>query len=553
MPKVIFKELTGTQPVLFPQNIYEKIPRNHPVRLVDSIVDQIDISSIVSKYKGGGTSSYHPRMMIKVLFYAYFSNIYSVRKIEKALQENIHFMWLSKNSIPNFRTINHFRSKRLKDDIHHLFAEVIRMLYEAGYVNLKVQYIDGTKIEAISNKYKFVWRGSVEKNKKKLEIKIKSILEEIEGQIKEDSEYENKEEIEKDINSKDLKEKINKLNKSLEKRSKSVEKQLSDLDKKHIPRLEKYEEQLETMGQRNSYSKTDPDATFMRMKDDHMKNGQLKAAYNTQISTQEQFITHYTIHQTPGDTITLKKHINSFEALHHKQSEEVVTDAGYGSEENYEYLEEKGIEAYVKYNYFHKEQKRKFKNNPFLLQNLYYNEKEDYYVCPMGQYLTNVGQGNKISKNGYISTITYYKAIRCEGCPLRSQCHKAKDQRVLSVNHKLNQLRSKAKERLCSEKGLMHRRKRSIEPEAVFGQLKSNNKFDRFSLRGLDNVNIEFGLMAIGHNLRKLMAKIKKNDNNNPLFTFIKKIWLYDELLCVQFLNFIFFSKNKKSYNLSIF
>ena len=176
MAKIVFKELTSKQIVLFPENISDRIPVNHPVRIVDQVVDSIDISSIISEYKGGGTSSFHPRMMIKVLFYSYLSNIYSCRKIEKALLENIYFMWLSGNSTPDFRTINYFRGKRLKNKIQNLFAEVVRLLQSLGYVSLDVQYIDGTKIESASNRYTFVWRGSVEKNKDKLELKIKKLI-----------------------------------------------------------------------------------------------------------------------------------------------------------------------------------------------------------------------------------------------------------------------------------------------------------------------------------------------------------------------------------------
>ena len=123
----------------------EKIAPNHPVRIVNSVVDALDISSLLSSYKGGGSSSYHPRMMLKVLFYAYLNNIYSCRKIEKALQENIHFMWLSGNSTPDFRTINDFRGKRLKEHIKSLFSAIVLLLQESGYVSLDVQYIDGSK------------------------------------------------------------------------------------------------------------------------------------------------------------------------------------------------------------------------------------------------------------------------------------------------------------------------------------------------------------------------------------------------------------------------
>jgi transposase len=524
MARIVFKELIGNQTSLFPENILDRIAINHPVRLVNEVVDNLDLTTIIENYKGGGASSFHPRMMIKVLFYSYLCNVYSCRKIEKALHENIHFIWISAGSTPDFRTINYFRGKRLQGQIKALFAEVVRLLQELNYVSLDVQYIDGTKIESASNRYTFVWRGSVEKNKEKLEQKIQSVLQDIDNQIKEDSKSINKEELPQPIDSKTLKEKLSVLNSRLKEPRKSTQKQLAKLQQEHLPRLEKYENQLEILGQRNSYSKTDTDATFMRMKEDHMKNGQLKPAYNPQISTENQFVTHFSIHQTPGDTTTLESHLEGFERQYNKQSSVVVADAGYGSEENYEYMEGHQIEAFVKYNYFHKEQKRSFKNNIFLPQNLYYNKQEDYYVCPMGQHLVKIKEGKRTSDNGYISQVSCYQAIRCQGCPLLGQCHKAKGNRMIEVNYRLQELKRKARERLLSETGLYHRSKRPVEPEAVFGQLKSNNKFNRLTLRGLPKVEIEFGLMALAHNLRKLAAKAVSFSVNAHFYQLLRLI-----------------------------
>ena len=507
MAKVSFKTQTGNFPELFPINIFDLIPEDHPSRLVDSVVNQLDISDIANLYLGGGCPAYHPRMMIKVLFYGYLSNTYSCRKIAKALTENIHFMYLSGNSTPNFRTINEFRGKILKEKIKDLFAEVVKMLVELGYISLDVQYIDGTKIEAKSNRYTFVWRGSVEKYKDKLEVKINTILSDIENSIQSDNQEINKEELPKKINSEDLKERLSQLNKKLKEPTKKQTKELQKLQEEHLPKLQKYEKSLSILGERNSYSKTDPDATFMRMKEDHMKNGQLKPAYNPQISTENQFITHVSIHQKPGDTTTLESHLEGFEKAYKKQSKEVVADAGYGSEENYEMLENKNITAYVKYNYFHAEQKRKMKNNPFLVQNLFYNKEKDFYVCTMGQRMENAGTGKRTSSNGYEAQVTYYQAKNCNNCPLRGSCHNAKGDRRIEVNHRLNELKERARNLLTGEEGLKHRSKRPVEVEAVFGQLKSNNKFNRFTFKGLEKAELEFLLMALGHNFRKMVAK----------------------------------------------
>lgn len=515
-----FKALPAQAPSLFPEDIFGRIPQSHPVRLIDQVVDGLNIDQILEEYKGGGAPGFHPRMMIKVLFYAYLSNVYSCRKIEKALHENIFFMWISGNSTPDFRTINYFRSQRLKEHIQSLFADVVRILQELGYVSLQTQYIDGTKIESAAGRYTFVWRKNVERYKETLEAKIESVLSDIESQIREDQQEANKEEIPRQIDSKELKERLSALNSKLKETDKQSHRQLKKLQTEHLPRLEKYEQQLETLNGRNSYSKTDPDATFMRLKEDHLQNGQLRPAYNTQISTEEQFITHYSVHQCAGDTTTLESHLDSFEESYQTQSAEVIADAGYGSEENYTILEDKGIEAYVKYNYFDREKTRRHKQDPFQASNLHYNEKEDYVVCPMGQHMHRVGESEKENARGYVSKTTYYEAKNCSGCPLLGVCHNAVGNRRVSVNHRLNRLRKNARDLLNSELGKAHRIKRSIEPESVFGQLKWNNNFKRFTLRSLDKINIEFGLVSIGHNLRKLVKAASNTPNPGNPFGF---------------------------------
>jgi len=527
--KVRFKEITSQQTVLFPSNLSDKIEANHPVRIVNQIVDQLNIDDIISSFKGGGTSSFHPRMMIKVLFYSYFCNIYSCRKIEKLLKENIHFMWLSGNNTPNFRTINNFRGQRLKGKIQTLFAELVRIMADLGYVSLDVQYVDGTKIEAATNKYTFVWKGSVEKNKAKLETKIDQVLQSISSAIEEDNQAPDQGVL-KEINSEELNRKIIELNDKLDKLNKKQQKQFKDLKEDHLPRLKKYEQQLDILGDRNSYSKTDTDATFMRMKEDHMKNGQLKPAYNIQISTEKQFLTNFSLHQRAGDTATLTPHLKQFKELYGKQSKKVVTDAGYGSEENYEYAENNDIEAFYKYNYFHKEDKRKYKNNPFFPSNLFYNAEQAFIVCPMGQKMYCIGKKKRKSDLGYISEVHQYKAQNCGGCPMRGECFNGKGNRIIELNHKLIKYRKQAKERLTSEEGLYHRSQRPIEPEAVFGQIKYNNRFNRLTLKGISKIEIEFGLIAISHNLRKIAQKASSFPKNKLFQQFLsiyEQLWTY--------------------------
>ena len=514
MAKISFKEYNQHQIVLFPPSIDSLIPQDSPVRLVNHIVDELDLSQINFGYKGGGSSSYHPRMLLKVLFYGYLNNVYSCRKIESQLEQNIHYIWLSGNQHPNFRTINNFRSLRLKTSIHKLFVQLVYMLVDMGYITLKEVYVDGTKIESKANRYSFVWRKSVEKNKAKLESKIRAILSQIDEGIVQDNEPDN--DPPTPIDSKELRERIASINR--ENRTKEEQKQIKQLEEKHLPKLEEYEDHLQTLGERNSYSKTDEDATFMRMKEDHMQNGQLKPAYNLQIGTENQFITHYGFFYNPTDTRTLKPFLVNWQSNYGKTPDKLTADAGYGSEENYDFLEDSQIQAFVKYNYFHKEQTSSFKNDLSKPENLYYNEKQDYFVCPMGQHMTPQRTFVKTNDYGYESTITVYKAQNCTACSLRGVCYKAReDQREIEVNHNLRRHKQIARENLTSEEGLIHRSRRPIEVEADFGQIKSNKHYNRFRHFTQSKVEIDFAILAIAFNIRKIFstkARLAKNINN---------------------------------------
>jgi transposase len=511
---------------MFPMSLDSKIPADAPVRLVSEIVDNLDISRVIDSYKGGGTSAYHPRMLLKLVIYSYLNNIYSCRKIKKQNLENIHYMWLSGMQTPDRNTINDFRSKHLKCTINQVFTQVIVLLVNMGYLSLDVVYTDGTKIESRANRYTFVWRKSVEKNKAKLEAKIHKVLEQVEDGIAQDNQPDD--EPPTPINSKELKERIAKINR--EHLSKEDKKAVKTLEDKHLPKLQEYEKHLDTLGNRNSYSKTDKDATFMRMKEDHMKNGQLKPAYNVQIGTENQFITHFDFFPNPTDFFTFIPFNNGFKERYNKMPAKQVADSGYGSEENYEFMQTNDIEAFVKYPLFHAEQKKKYKNNAFLPQNLYYNAEKDYFVCPMGQHMEKIGNSTRKSESGFVSNTTLYEAKNCNGCPIKCLCHKAKGNRKIEINHKLNQYRRMARERLTSEEGLLHRSRRPIEPEAVFGQTKANKQYDRFRHFSLNKVKMDFGIFAIAFNIGKLYNKAKNTSKKQEKTIFFEKnlfIWIF--------------------------
>ena len=505
MAKVVYKSYNRNEGSLFPVYLSDLVPAEHPARVVDAVVENLDIRNLERTYKGGGTSSYAPRALLKVIIYAYLSNIYSGRQIAQAWQESIIYMWLGGTLIPDFRTINNVRSKRLVGTFEDLFTQVVKLLVEEGLVTLDVQYIDGTKIESAANKYTFVWKRATETNKAKLEKNVKSVLEEVEKIL----DIERQEaETEQPMTADEMQERTGRVLERMKENESALTKQqrkaVEKIADESVSKMREYEEKLDTLGERNSYSKTDRDATFMRMKEDAMNNGQTKPGYNVQISTENQYITNYGIYWRPTDQGTLIAYLESFEQRHGKQSKKVVADSGYGSEQNYAWMEENGIEAFVKYNMFHAEDKRKYRSDPFRVQNLYYNAEEDYYVCPMGQHMEHIGVVKSKSDLGYVSTISRYRAHNCTGCPLRCLCYKGRaDQRVIEVNHRNNEYRKKAKERLTSEEGLYHRSRRPIEPEAVFGDIKYDHGFKRFRLKGNAKVSVEFGLVALAHNLRK--------------------------------------------------
>ena len=504
----VFKPYNPDQLSLLPPSLDELIPENHVVRVVDDVINTINIDAILKKYNSRGASSFHPKMMLKIIVYGYLSNIYSSRKIEQAVISNIPFMWLAGMQRPDHNTINRFRCDKLKGVLKEVFGQVVILMAEQGLMDIKTLYVDGTKLEANANKYTFVWGKSIKRNKERIKTQLEELWKYAESVAKEEL-MDNDPTTYPELDPEQVKKTIETINQAIKDKTvdKKVKQKLNYAKRNWPQNLAKYKEQEEILGDRNSFSKTDPDATFMRMKDDHMRNGQLKAGYNWQISTSDQFIVNYDIFHNPTDTLTLPDHLDNYKALYDQSPEVVVADAGYGSEQNYEYLEKEEIEAFVKYNYFHKEQKAKGKIKPkdaFRPENLYYNEQADYFICPMGQKMNKQYEIHPKTKSGYQQTYSVYQAQNCKGCPLRGACHKSKENRKMQINWNLKRHKDKAKEKLLSDQGVAHRSQRPVDVEAVFGNIKQNKNFTRFKLRGKDNVLIEAGLIAMAHNLAKM-------------------------------------------------
>lgn len=514
-----FRSYDPDQTLLFPQRIDRDIPKDDPVRILKSVIESLDLSGFKKLYHERGRSPYHPKMMLMVILYSYMNNVYSCRKIEKLLYRDIYYIWLSGYQKPDFATINRFRN-RVKNEIGHIFTLLVLILVEKGFVTLEVEYLDGTKIESKANKYTFVWRKSVERNREKLLEKIRVLLQQINEQMAQDkaADVDTLELTPQTLYeiSKEFKEALGSAPEAKTKEEKAAQRGKNKMFKeleRHGEKLAEYNSRLEQMEGRNSISKTDPSATFMRMKEDAMCNGQTKPGYNLQISSENQFITDFALFPNPTDTLTFIPFLGSFPGRYGRFPKRVVADSGYGSEENYRFMDEAGIEGFVKYNRFHLEHRPRYKPDTFHPDSLYYNEEGDYYICPMGQRMSRTGTVQTRTEGGYISQSACYRAIRCKGCPLRCLCYKAKaNQRTIRVNHRLNSYKRKACELLTSEEGIKERGRRCIEPEAVFGQMKSNMAYRRFRHMGKDKVVMDFTFFAIAFNIKKLCSMMRKVD-----------------------------------------
>jgi len=502
-----FKLYDQSQDFMLPPSLNDMIDKTHPVRTVNQIIDKIDIREIEKNYTGGGASSYSPRMMLKLLVYAYMNNVYSSRRIELLAKENIHYMWLSAMQKPDHNTINRFRTNRLAKGFKDVFSKVVLMFHKAGMLDIKEIYTDGTKLEANANKYSFVWGKSIQTRKEKIFDQINELWD-YAAKVSEKELTDLRPHTYEEVSSERVIETIEEINQAIGKKKidKKVRSKISRVKKAWPTQLRKYESSEKLLAGRNSYSTTDPGSTFMRMKDDHMQNGQLKPGYNWQISTNNQMIVNYSIHQTAGDTTTLIDHIEGYHNLYKMYPQALTADAGYGSHENYKYAEENDIQAFVKYNYFHKEQKRKWQQDISKSDNLYYNKEQDCFYCPIGQQMDKIGERTTTSANGYKQTLSIYRAKNCIGCPMRCSCHKSSGNRTIEVNLEAKRLREKARDLLMTAEGIAKRRRRSIEPETVFGNIKHNKQFKRFLLRGKEKVEIEVGLLSLAHNLSKFVA-----------------------------------------------
>lgn len=501
--------------VVLPLNIEKNIPSNDPVFKLVEICETLDYSKLRKEYLRTW-KKVNPATMFIILVYAYMKRLYSSRQIEEACKTDIRFMWiLGMDSAPDHSTIARFQNERLVPVIEDLFYQLINKLIEMKEISYTNVFVDGTKIEANANKYSFVWAKAVENNLSKLNEKIKVQTRMIA----------NKYCIDEEISFENLLSALMQLatmqNISFVygkgKRKTSIQRDIDLLvsfgEKRH-----NYLESLKIAGRRKSYSKIDKDATFMRMKEDYMKNGQLKPGYNVQLAVESEYIVGLGLFHNPTDTTTLIPFMERIQANTKRKIRNLIADAGYASEENFTYLESNNQNAYIKPQHYEISKTRKYKSDKFKPEHLIYDEEKDEYICPNNKRLQYVYTSKYKTDNGYETNRKVYQCESCENCPHRTECHTSKLDRRIRVSHKLNEQNKKATELITTDIGVLLRMNRSIQVEGAFGVIKQDFRFKRFLTRGKSKTETQFFILAFAFNVEKLCNRINSNRFGQSLF-----------------------------------
>ena len=485
------------------------LPENAPVRRTSAQLEELDYRKLYEAYSPKGRKSVvDPKVMFKVTAYAYECGIYSTRQMEEACRYRVDFMWLLEDQpVPDHSTFARFRTGKCSEAVEDLFYQYVKYLESLEETDHEAVFIDGTKMESRAGRYTFCWRGSIEKNLAKVKAEVLKLtgLKTLRG----------------------LSRRLAGLADGIEfvlghgyhKTQKQREwEHLHDLEQ----RWAKYEAQLEIMGtDRNSYSKTDTDATFMRMKEDHMRNGQLKPAYNVQIAVNSEYITGIEVFNNRTDYGTLEPFLCELSGFHGRKYEKVVADAGYESLGNYLYLEKTGQQCFIKPQNYEQAKTKKYKLQIGRPENMQYDAGTDSYICVKGKTLSRIKEST--DRNGAVST--YYRCEDCSGCSLRTQCCAAKDPeapKVIKVKKVLAERRKESLENISTEEGIYLRMCRSIQVEGAFALLKNDFGFRRFLTTGKKNVKTELLFLALAFDLKKNWMKAE-SQREKTHFSEIKK------------------------------
>lgn len=503
------------------------IPEDDSVRLLNLVLEGLDYSNLYKKYSAKGRKTkVDPKIMFKIITYANMENIYSSRDIEKACRRDINFKWLLQGAQPpDHSTICRFQYEKIDGEIiEDLFCQFINILYRLGEINFENIFIDGTKIESAANKYTFVWKKTIMYHEKNMNVKISKLFEKINTIYNQNFNIHTEkiyaiEEINTVLNFlQDVKNKTNIDFVYGKGRRKSELQKLTEGLEKYANRREKYNDQYSKLGDRNSYSKTDIDATFMRMKEDHMQNGQLKPAYNLQIGVEAEYIIAASLFNNPTDCPTLVPFLGKIKQNLDVTYKNVVADAGFESEENYMYLEKNKQNSYIKPSNYEQSKKRNYKLKYGKVENMIYDEENDSYICHNNRRLEYAGNTKYTTATGYKISKKVYKCSNCENCEFRKDCYKGKYSKKITISPNFSRLRKQSLKNITSEKGILLRINRSIQVEGAFGVIKNNYGFKRFLSKGRKNINIDILFLCLGYNINKLYSKIMNNRLGIALF-----------------------------------
>ena len=458
-----------------------------------------------------GRDGYDPEVLLKIVLFAFMINVRSTRKIESLCRNDIRFMYLSDEIRPSHMTICNFINDYLTDNIETISNEITKYIIEKQNIDVSTVFIDGTKIEAFPNKYTWVWKNACITSR--------------------DRQFKHLSELFKKINNSsllepglafDIKESY-----SIEELEKNKDYLLSIIDKESvkfvfgkghrkqeiqrfyeklnsiIELLKSYAEKIDKCGDyRNSYSKTDVDATFMRMKTDYMGNTALLPAYNWQLVSAGEIILYAMTSQFASDNKCFIPLMEKYKEIYGSYPTNAVADAGYGNLETYNYCEKNKIGKYMKFGTWEKEtHNKKFHEDPFRSVNFKIDE-EGHPVCPNGKRFFKIKE-SPIEGNKDKRTEEKYQCEDCEGCPFREKCHQSKYNRVININRTLTKYHEEVINNLASEEGIKLRTTRSYMAEGAFGVIKQDYNYRRITRVSLKKVNLEFYLVIIGFNLAK--------------------------------------------------
>ena len=485
---------------------------NHPARYINQLVESLAVKkpNIMGRPK-----EYDPRMLLKLVLLAYSYGIVSSRKIERFARENIVAMWLTQEQRPTYRTIARFIiSQDLEEMIQSSFKEFHDYLKAHGMID-EASFIDGTKILANANKYSFVWKKRTIKYSELNVEKAQKLIQEIkQAEIRINVDADNFDIDQLDTVIALLEQRIETLNQQVsetKKVSPNPAKQERRHAKKYLHALDhcrqkntEYQAQLQIAGQRNSYSKTDHDATFMRLKEDPMRNGQTKPAYNLQIMTNSQFVLGYDLMQNPTDTRTLIPFLSKL-AQNDVLGQAIVADAGYGSERNYKYIEDElpNCTVLIPYSTMLKENSRKWQSDDRKVMNWKYHEADDYYIAPNGVRFDFKRYAYRNDKYKFHRDFKVYQAEKYdENHQVIPQALTPRgNTKYIMVNPQWEYFKAKARESL-SNSNTYSRRKYDVE--TVFGNLKAYLGFKRFTVRGLEKAKGQIGIALMTLNMKKM-------------------------------------------------